>query len=164
MLVLRCTTKYRARMSLPRSLPDLPEPENALGSWYANLLNVGGGRFLHYMSSRSLLSVIIPLREARTAEGRLRSAMERVLRHIGAPTPSIAAEMAALSAAGHSQARNRSILASMRDQAGGAAFQFRRGFSAEQVSEILVVTPCGPMDHQSPERVSRRLLEETWGS
>jgi len=163
MLVLRCTTKYRKRLELPAKLPDLPEPVNALGSWYANVLNVGAHRMLHYMSSRALLSVIVPLREAKTAEQRLRVGIESVLQHIGARPDLINAEIATLTTVGRSPARNRSVLASMRDQALSAAYQLGRGDSHEQTSNDLVITPCGPLNHESPKRIALQLLADKWG-
>ncbi|HEX7704985.1 MAG TPA: hypothetical protein VF701_00855 [Thermoanaerobaculia bacterium] len=70
MPTLLCTSKYRKAFRLPEVLPVAETFEGALGPWYANTLNVGSTRMLHYMSSTSLLSVFIGLRERATAERR----------------------------------------------------------------------------------------------
>ncbi len=70
MPTLLCTGKYRKTFGLPEKLTPATIDEGALGPWYANTLNVGPHRLLHFMSAPSLLSVVITLRERSTAEQR----------------------------------------------------------------------------------------------
>lgn len=63
METLCCTAKYRKLFGLPNMLPAATLATTALGPWYANALNIGSARLLHYMSSTSLLSVFIWQRE-----------------------------------------------------------------------------------------------------
>ena len=81
--VLRCTAKYRKLVGLPEDLGEPPAATGALGEWYANPLNIGRDRYLHYMSENARLSVLIGLRERKTAEQRFVSTVYELLRSLG---------------------------------------------------------------------------------
>src|SRR5438105_6685385 len=117
MSIIRTTAKYRAALHLPEELPERPGRNGSLGEWYANTLSIGHLRYLHYMSSRSLLSVIIWLREAKTAEGRMFLALEELLQALGVSAEAVARELSAMVRLFYARSNSRSILASMRDQA-----------------------------------------------
>lgn len=63
-VVLRCTQKLLARL---RQSGDVPAVESTtrLGDWYGSILRIGAQQHLLFISERSRLSVIVPLREAK---------------------------------------------------------------------------------------------------
>ena len=69
MYTVRCTRKLLRRMGTDISHEELV-PSTALGDWYANQLNVGSIRLVHFMSDRSLLSVILPFKTIKTVTER----------------------------------------------------------------------------------------------
>jgi hypothetical protein len=159
---LCCTSKYRKLFGLPRVLPAATGSTTALGPWYANVLNFRSARLLHYMSSTSRLSVVIWQKERRTAEQRFIQGLERLLVDLGVPANLIEAELAALSSLQYARATDRSVLGSMRDQAYSAPYHFDGTTTPAELTRILAVTPCGPIDYQSPEKLAPRLIEARW--
>ena len=160
MATLRCTTKYRRAFRIGENLPEPAASDLILGEWYANTLSIGPQRFFHYMSSASLLSVIIPMRERKTAELRFVKAVEDLLHHFGAAPARVEAEVRSMRNFKYARARNRSVLGSLRDQAYLAKHDVLDG----RVSSLwelwfrLAETPCGPMDYDSPQRVTKILF------
>lgn len=159
---LCCTAKYRKLLDLPSDLPAASDVETALGPWYANVLNVGNARLLHYMSSPSLLSVVIWQRERKTAEQRFVRALEQLLAELAVPQNFIQAELDLLSAFRFARATDRSVLGSMRDQAILARYHFDDSITPLELSLHLAMTPCGPLDYASPKKVAPQLLREKW--
>jgi len=160
MATLRCTAKYRKAFGIRENLPEPAISGLVLGEWYANTLSIGRERFFHYMSSGSLLSVVIPMRERKTAQSRFAEAVERLLYHFGASRADVEAELRIMSDFEYARASNRSILGSMRDQAYLAKHDLLYGY-ASSLWELwlwLAETPCGPMDYDSPKTVTRILF------
>ena len=168
METLCCTTRYRKLFGLPNQLPAADESPaangSALGPWYANVMNIGSLRLLHYMSSTSLLSVVIWQREKRSAEQRFVQMLGDVLTALGAAPAIVASELALAADIAYARATSRSVLASMRDQMNGARWQLSRTRDLLEVSLELAQTPCGPMDYASPRKVAPRLLAEHWST
>jgi uncharacterized protein DUF6933 len=162
MATLRCTAKYRKALHLPEKLPE-PIDSALLGEWYANTLSIGHQRFLHYMSGLSLLSVIVPRRESKTAEQRMVEALELLLTSFGAPAGRIAAQIASMQTIQHARASNRSVLASMRDQSFVArnAVYGRRASSCWEIMLDLSVMPCGALSYNNSRNVTLELLLES---
>ena len=134
-------------------------PEGALGPWYGNTLNMGALRFLHYLSSQALLSVVIELKDRRSAEQRFAQSLARLLHSLGSPEPSVLREIELLRTIQYGRASNRSILGSMRDQAYLASYRLEEGrVSLDRVNLDLAETPCGPLAYASPRRVTAQLL------
>ena len=86
MVTFHCTQKARRRFGLEANAP--VDPTGRLGNWYANLLNVGSGRWVVCISERSLLPVLLPARNTEFPT-RFPSYLDRVLEGIGVP-PSVA--------------------------------------------------------------------------
>ena len=163
MPTLLCTSKYRRTFKLPERLVPGETSEGALGPWYANTLNVGHLRMLHYMSGPSLLSVFIGLRERASAERRFILALAELLTSLGVEERYVASETAPLSGLQYGRASDRSKLGSLRDQAYLAGYHIERGdLSLAEMNVLLAETPCGPMNYASPDRVAPELLERTW--
>ncbi|MDH3525446.1 MAG: hypothetical protein OES32_17875 [Acidobacteriota bacterium] len=160
--VLRCTAKYRKLFGLPDRLEEPAPPVSGLGAWYANTLNVGHGRYLHYMSEKARLSVIVELRHRHTAELRFPQTLAELLRHFG--TDARCAEMEAMSLTPlvYGRATDRSVLGSMRDHSQLAKACLRDGEGLWDAMLFLAEAPSGPLDYESPDRVAPRLVENTW--
>lgn len=162
METLCCTSKYRKLFGLSERLPPASGSETALGPWYANVLNIGSARLLHYMSSTSLLSVVIRQRERKTAENRFIRSLEEILAALGTPPNLIQAELDGLSSFQYARATDRSVLGSMRDQANGARYYLDDQTTPAELSLRLAETPCGPRDYEQPQRLAPRLVAEKW--
>lgn len=160
MTTLRCTAKYRRSFHLPETLPEPGAPQLILGEWYANTLTIERQKYLHYMSGRALLSVVIWHREGKTAEKRLLSALRDLLRHLHVPTSAIDAELSQMASFEYARASNRSVQASMRDQAFLAKYAIlgRRAESPWDLSLRLAQTPCGPLGYRSPDQLVPELF------
>ena len=161
MPTLRCTTKYRKAFGIRENLPEPTTSGLILGEWYGNTLSIGRQRFFHYMCSGSLLSVIIPMRVRKTAEFRFVEGLERLLYHFGASRADVEPEVRSMSSFGYARAINRSVLGSMRDQAYLAKHDVLDG-RASSLWELwlrLAETPCGPMDYDSPKKVTRFMFQ-----
>jgi hypothetical protein len=159
---LCCTTRYRRLFALPANLPSASAGSGALCPWYANVLNIGHNRLLHYMSSTSLLSVIIWQRERRSAEQRFVSALAELLAALHVPDAFVAAELGELTSFEYTRATDRSVLGSMRDQAHLARYSLDDSATLLDLALRLAETPCGPLDYESPDRVTPRLIRERW--
>lgn len=162
MEILCCTARYRKLFDLPDSLPAAAGSATALGPWYANVLNIGSTRLLHYISSTSLLSVIIWQRERKTAEERFVRALDELLMALGVPGNFVQAELEQLSAFQYARATDRSVLGSMRDQAVGASYHLDDATIPSELSRRLAETPCGPRNYESPKKLAPRLIAEKW--
>jgi hypothetical protein len=64
MLVLRCTQKLLARLKQADHLP-VVESTTRLGDWYGNILQLGRRQHLLFISERSRLPVVLPIREGK---------------------------------------------------------------------------------------------------
>jgi hypothetical protein len=155
-----CTSKYRKTFGLPETLPTVEQPECALGPWYANTLNVGAQRMLNYMSSPSLLSVIISLRDRHSAEQRFVRALRELLSALDVPERYVEVKVSCMGSFQYDRASDQSKLGSLRDQAYMARRDFDDGLSLAVINRRAAVTPCGPMAYKSPEYVAPMLLEQ----
>jgi len=163
MPTLLCTSKYRKTFGLPERLETVEVDEGALGPWYANTLNVGSQRFLHYMSGPSLLSVIVTLRDRHSAEQRFVQGLRELLNDLHVPESSIEREAEILGSLQYGRASNRSVLGSLRDQGYLADHRLHDDqFSLAEANRDLAETPCGPMGYASPKRVAPERLAARW--
>ena len=64
MVVLRCTQKLLVRLKQVGDLPPV-ESTTRLGDWYGNILQIGRRQHLLFISERSRLPVVIPIREGK---------------------------------------------------------------------------------------------------
>lgn len=113
MYTLRCTRKL-----LDRGLALSSGPEQAsttvLGDWYACLLPLRPQQLVLCVSERSLLSLVLPTREARSLPQRLALALPELLAAIEVPSACIEAELRAMQTASRvGTTASRSVLGSM---------------------------------------------------
>ena len=114
MIVLCCTQKLLARLNQSRDLPAI-ESTTRLGDWYGNILRIGARQYLLFISERSRLPIIIPLREAKRLSTVFPNAVCDRLAVIGVPAADIAEERARMSEMVFGRTRNRSLLGTMND-------------------------------------------------
>jgi hypothetical protein len=162
METLCCTVKYRKLFGLPNNLPATTESTTALGPWYANVLNIGTVRLLHYMSGTSFLSVLIPQRERKTAEQRFAQALEELLTSFNMPREVIQAELQAMSPFRYAKATNHSVLGFMRHQAQSAKYDYASTATLLDLADRLAETPYDPLIHGWPACDAPYLLLERW--
>lgn len=160
--VLRCTAKYRKLFGLPDELEEPVAPVGGLGAWYANTLNVGHGRYLHYMSEEARLSVVVGLRRRDSAEERFVQTLAKLLKHFGTDARCTESEVMTLTSLAYGRSNSRSVLGSMRDHALLARYYLGDGASLWDAMLLLAKAPASPLDYDSPDRVAARLVEDTW--
>ena len=159
MATLRCTAKYRKALALPEKLLEPSTAVHPLGEWYANTLTIQRQPLFHFMNGRVLLSVLIPMRDRRSAESRMVEALGDLLRSFGLPPAAVETFLSHARTFEHARAHDRSILASMRDQASVAKSDGGRGYSLGEIMSRLSVMPCGALGYSSPENEVVRLLQ-----
>ena len=136
MLVLRCTQKLLARLKRADNLPAV-ESTTRLGDWYGNVLRIGWSQHLLFISERSRLPVVIPIREARDLTGMFPDAVCEVLAAVGVPAAAIADERARMSKVAFGPTRSRSLLGTMNDFAFMAQIGSARRPEQETPEELM---------------------------
>jgi hypothetical protein len=135
MVVLRCTQSLLLRLKRFDEAPDV-RCTTKLGDWYGNLIRMGNRHVLLFISERSRLPIIMPVREA----NRLRSSFpEAVCQMLGS-------------------LNDFSMMARMH-------FITRRTDPLERIARDLAETPLIlPFAGAHPSAVTRRLLDADWTS
>ncbi len=162
MPTLLCTAKYRKAFGLPELLPPEAIDEGALGPWYANTLNVGPQRLLHFMSEPTLMSVVIPVKERHTVALRFVEALAELLLSVGSNRMAVLREVDLFEQVQFGRSSDKSKLGSLRDQALMAGDFVRSSWPLYAVNQRLSETPCGPMKYATPQEVAPARLAERW--
>ena len=162
MVVLRCTQKLLVRL---KQVGDLPPAESTtrLGDWYGNVLRIGRREHLLFISERSRLPVVIPIRESKRLAEVFPDAVSQVLGHVGIAVADIADERSRMSEIAFGRTRNRSLLGTLND----FAFMAQQGNmnraepeSPEELMRFLAQTPILPLDGASPIALTRTFGRE----
>ena len=157
MVVLRCTQKLLVRL---RQVGDLPSVESTtrLADWYGNVLQIGRRQNLLFISERSRLPVVIPIREVKRLGTVFPDAMSARLSIVGVSAADIADERMRMSELAFGRTRNRSLLGTLND----FAFMAQSGDarrtepeSPEELMRFLSQTPILPLDGASPIELTR---------
>ena len=161
MLVLRCTRQLLARVKQDEDMP-LSESTTRLGDWYGNILRIGRRQHLLFISERSRLPVVIPIREARRLADVFPDAVCDVLAAVGVSSSDIADERSRMSEIGFGRTRNRSLLGTLND----FAFMAQHGNRAraepesrEELIRFLSRTPILPLGGARPIDLTRAAFE-----
>jgi hypothetical protein len=154
MMTLRCTQRALNWFKLSPQKSELPAT-TTLGDWYANLLFTRHQRLLMCTSEKSLLCVLIPIKQLPNLEaGFVRAVREHLLR-IGAPEKLVEAEIAQMNPIIIGKTNNRSVLGSMRDFTIGAKAHFEYGGKdVKETEKMLAETICGPLKNMYPKEVA----------
>ncbi len=163
MYTVRCTRKLLSRLGATIS-HDEHEPSTALGDWYASLLNVGTIRLVHFMSDRSLLSVVVPFKTIKTVVERHRVAFQGLLEALGLESSIIDAELREMQSHCIGKTQSRSALGSMRDLSLNAWWLIDSNPQATmlEIGCQLAQVPCGPLGMAYPAEVARALPLERY--
>jgi hypothetical protein len=136
----------------------LTESTTTLGDWCGNILRIGRRQHLLFISERSRLPVIIPIREARQLEAVFLEAVCDVLAAVGIGAQHIADERSKMSEIAFGRTNNRSLLGTLND----FAFMVQHGNanraepeSPEELMRFLAQTPILPLDGASPIELTR---------
>lgn len=114
MYTARCIDKVLEALHLPIAAEDQP-PSTALGDWYVDFIHTRNHRLVHFVSDRSLLSVVIPVRTLKTALDRHLDSLRDLLEKLGVPPDIIQSEIGEMRERAVAKALSRTVLASMRD-------------------------------------------------
>jgi hypothetical protein len=96
MLVLRCTQKLLVRLNQVGDLPSV-ESTTRLGDWYGNILRIGRRQHLLFISERSRLPVVLPIRDAKLLAAVFQDAVCERLAIVGVATADITDERGRMS-------------------------------------------------------------------
>ncbi len=152
MVSLRCTGRLLKRLrQTPAS--ELPQPTNRLGDWYANLLNIGPHRLVLCTSERTLLTLIVPIRDSSHLRERIQESAHRLLLSLGVPPGLAQEEVAGMYEMAFGATANRSVLGSMNDFVQMTKHYFQAEREAVYLDELelfLAETLCGPLEYNNP--------------
>ena len=157
MVVLRCTQKLLVRLKQAGDLPAV-ESTTRLGDWYGNILWIGRRQHLLFISERSRLPVVLPIREAKRLGTVFPDAVCDRLAVVGVAAADIADERIRMSELAFGRTRNRSLLGTLNDFAFMAqSVDARRAEleSPEELIRFLSQTPILPLDGASPIELTR---------
>ena len=160
MVVLRCIQKLLARLKQADNLATV-ESTTRLGDWYGNILQLGRRQHLLFISERSRLPVVIPIREGKHLPSVLPDAVCEVLAHVGIAAEDIADERSRMSEIAFGRTRNRSLLGTLNDFAFMAQVGNARRPEPETQDELmrfLAQTPILPLDGASPIELTRAVF------
>ena len=146
MVVLRCTRQLLARLKQVGDVP-LAASTTRLGDWYGNILRLGRRQHLLFISERSRLPVVIPIRPAKRLAAVFPDAVCEALVAVGVAASDIADERSRMSEIGFGRTRNPSLLGTLND----FAFMAQQGNimraepeSPEELVQFLSQTPILP--------------------
>jgi hypothetical protein len=162
MVVLRCTKQLLLRL---KQFDDAAAVRSTtrLGDWYGNLIRMGNRHVLLFISERSRLPVIIPVRQANRLRAAFPDAVCQMLAAVGVPSAAIESERLEMSETTFGRTKSRSLLGSLNDFALMARMHFltRRNDPLEHIARDLAETPLIlPFNGAHPSAVTRRLFEE----
>lgn len=152
MVVLRCTQKLLAHLKRAGDAPPVGSTTR-LGDWYGNILRIGHRQHLIFISARSRLPVLIPVKESRRLDVVFPDAVCEVLAAIGVNVTDIASERSQMSEIAFGPTRNRSVLGTLNDFAHMAKSVDKTRTepeSPEDLMRFLAQTPILPLNGANP--------------
>ena len=161
MFSFRCTRRLINKLQAS-VVVEPPQPTTRLGDWYGNFLFSGYHRLLMFVSDRSLLPVLMPLRERNQLLPSFRARLAELLLHLEISEKDVALELSEMAEAVLARTANRSILGSMNDftQNTKAYMQMHDDFSLLDLELWLAETPCGPKEYRYPNELTIQLLTD----
>jgi hypothetical protein len=160
MVVLRCTQTLLLRLKQFDDAPDV-KSTTKLGDWYGNLIRMGNRHVLLFISERSRLPVMIPVREASRLRSSFLEAVCQMLAAVDVPAEVIERERMEMSEIAFSRTRSRSLLGSLTDFSMMARMHFitRRTDPLDRIARDLAETPLIlPFDGAHPSTVTRKIF------
>ena len=159
MYTARCTGEVLQALHMPAAARDQP-PSTALGDWYVDFIHLRSHRLVHFVSDRSLLSVVVPVKTLKTALDRHIASLHDLLEDLGVNPAVIHAEIDEMRERAGAKTPSRSVLASMRDLALNARriLEHTPRASSLELSRELSQVPCGPLSMALPAEAAIGLL------
>lgn len=161
MYTARCTPKVLEALHLPGEAQDQP-PSTALGDWYVDFIHTRNHRLVLFVSDRSFLSVVLPVRTLKTALDRHLASLHDVLEELGVPPAIIQSELDEMSERAVAKTQGNGVLTSMRDLSQEARRILAQAPRASplEVSSQLARVPCKPLAIALPGEAAMALLLE----
>ena len=158
--VLRCTQKLLVRLKQVGDAAPV-ESTTRLGDWYGNILQLGRRQHLLFISERSRLPVVIPIREGKRLASVFPDAVCEVLGYVGVAAADIADERSRMSEIAFGRTKNRSLLGTLNDfgfmaQIGNA--RRPEPETPEELIRFLAQTPILPLDGATPIELTRAVF------
>ena len=139
------------------------ESTTRLGDWYGNTLRMGRSHALIFISERSRLPVLIPIRDANRLPSVFPDAVCQMLALVGVPDTDIADERARMSEVSFGRTRSRSLLGTLNDFAfmiGTSPSLPAKEQSLEEMARFLARTPIMPLSGARPIDLTRGIFED----
>lgn len=160
-IVLRCTRQLLARL---KKVDDLPPGESTtrLGDWYGNTLRTGRRQALIFISERSRLPILMPIRDANRLPSVFPDVVCQILAFVGVSAAHIADERSRMSVVSFGRTRSRSLLGTLNDfsfMIGASPSLPAKEQSLEDMARFLARTPIMPLKGARPIDLTRRLFE-----
>lgn len=152
MVVLRCTQRLLARLKQTGDTAPA-ESTTRLGDWYGNVLRIGHRQLLIFISERSRLPVLIPVRASKRLDAVFPDAVCEVLAAVGVRAADIAQERWHMSTVAFGPTRNRSVLGTLNDFAYMAKCGTAHRPEPESLADLrafLTRTPILPLKGANP--------------
>jgi len=160
MVVLRCTQRLLHR--LKRFDGDSSASSSTrLGDWYGNLIRIGQRHALLFISERSRLPVLLPVREADRLATAFPAAVCQMLSAVGVQAAAIERERELMAPILFDRTESRSLIGSLTDFTilTNARFLTHRDQSLESIALELAEVPLMlPFKGEHPSAVTRRLF------
>jgi hypothetical protein len=156
MVILRCTSKLRARL---KQRPDIEASNSTtmLGDWYCHLVHYGRTQVIVCVSERTRLPIFIPAREAQAFPWRLQETLRWVLMQFGVTPTSLANELNEMATSVFAATTSRSILGSLNDfQQMAGYYLATQPIDWNYISIQLAKAPCRPLNYATPEQVTKQ--------
>jgi hypothetical protein len=168
MVILRPTRKLFRDLSPSQDI--VGDSDTALGDWYVNRLVVDRRPLLLVVSSKSLLSLLVPARDVRLLPTQLATHVGNRLRRLGVGEALVRAELAAMTPVVVSPTRDRSVMGTIVDFAKNIPYYLEVGGWDETtlpfVEARLAETPCHAARRFEqvifPESDAPKLLADRW--
>jgi hypothetical protein len=161
MVVLRCTRQLLMRLKSPNEGTSA-DSTTRLGDWYGTLIRFGRRHVLLFISERSRLPILLPVRDADRLALAFPRAVSETLIGLGVPTAAAEQERSSMSQITIGPARSRSLLGSLNEFAflARADFITRRDRALEAVARELAEVPLIlPFKGERATAVTRRLFD-----
>lgn len=160
MLTIRCTRKLLKYF--PVQSPTESTPTTSLGDWYANLLFTRHLRLVICVSERSLLPVLVKVKDKSSFTIRFQEQVRSVLECMGVPPEAIKRETHEMAQVAIGATVSRRVLGSLNDLASLSRFAIegRSHIDLTSLAVEIADTPCSPIKYQSPRSMTLALLRD----
>jgi hypothetical protein len=131
-----------------------------LGDWHANILFLGRSPHVIAVNDKSLITLVLPLKEARTVLDRWRAEVLRLIGRLGAPEEVLQAEADALQDVVVTRTTSRSSIGYVNEMARHCRglYEDHGELRPEDVDLVMENLPCQVFRYDVPAQVARRLL------